>query len=158
MFRCNELLETSQCSGEASGVQSSPPAQLKLWLQAASEQAFLSAFISSGSDLSSLKSASRHLFLSLHICASLRISAVVASWGCLSVLGFVCFVFFRGSLANFSFLLKKYIFNLGVPGWLSGLKPLPSAWVMIPGSWDRAPVGLSAQRGACFLLSLPAAL
>ena len=27
----------------------------------------------------------------------------------------------------------------GVPGWLSGLKPLPSAQVMIPVSWDRAP-------------------
>ncbi|XP_032159004.1 uncharacterized protein LOC116567794 [Mustela erminea] len=26
----------------------------------------------------------------------------------------------------------------GAPGWLSGLKPLPSAWVIIPGSWDQA--------------------
>ena len=27
--------------------------------------------------------------------------------------------------------------DIGVPGWLSGLKPLPSAQVMIPGPWDR---------------------
>ena len=27
----------------------------------------------------------------------------------------------------------------GAPGWLSGLKPLPLAQVMIPGSWDQTP-------------------
>ena len=27
---------------------------------------------------------------------------------------------------------------MGTPGWLSGLKPLPSAQVMIPGPWDQA--------------------
>ena len=27
----------------------------------------------------------------------------------------------------------------GVPGWLSGLKPLPLALVMVPGSWDLSP-------------------
>ena len=43
--------------------------------------------------------------------------------------------------------------NLGAPGWLSGLKPLPSAQVMIPGSWDRAPHWALFSAGS--LLHLP---
>ena len=48
---------------------------------------------------------------------------------------------------------------LGAPGWLSGLKPLPSAQVVIPGSWDGAPHGALCSAGSLLpLLSLPASL
>ena len=50
--------------------------------------------------------------------------------------------------------MKQDWIRRGAPGWLSGLKPLPSAQVMITGSWNRGHIGLSAQRGSCFLLSL----
>uniref|UniRef100_M3YL27 Uncharacterized protein n=1 Tax=Mustela putorius furo TaxID=9669 RepID=M3YL27_MUSPF len=33
----------------------------------------------------------------------------------------------------------QYPIPCKTPGWLSGLKPLPSAQFMIPGSWDQAP-------------------
>ena len=29
--------------------------------------------------------------------------------------------------------------SIGAPRWLSGLKPQPSAWVMVSGSWDQIP-------------------
>ena len=47
----------------------------------------------------------------------------------------------------------------GVPGWLSGLEPLPLAQVMIPGSWDRAPHWALCLAGSLLPpLSLPASL
>ena len=42
----------------------------------------------------------------------------------------------------------------GVPWWLSGLKPLPSAPVMVSGSWDQAPHWALCSGGACFPFSL----
>ena len=49
--------------------------------------------------------------------------------------------------------------NTGAPGWLSGLKPLPSAQVMIPGSWDGAPHRALCSAGSLLPpLSLPASL
>ena len=51
------------------------------------------------------------------------------------------------------------ILNTGVPGWLSGLRPLPLAHVMVSGSWDgalhRAPL---LSRDLLPPLSLPASL
>ena len=47
--------------------------------------------------------------------------------------------------AGFDCHVKEYVaspsekvddYKHGAPGWLSGLKPLPLAQVMIPGSWD----------------------
>ena len=54
-------------------------------------------------------------------------------------------------------MFKKLI---GAPGWLSGLKPLPSAQVMSQGPGMEARIRLSAQQGACFpsSLSLPVCL
>ena len=47
----------------------------------------------------------------------------------------------------------------GAPGWLSGLKPLPLAQVMIPGSWDRALHRAFCSAGSLLLpLSLPLCL
>ena len=44
----------------------------------------------------------------------------------------------------------------GACGWLSGLKPLPSAQVMISGSWDRAPHQVLCSAGSLLLpLFLP---
>ena len=54
------------------------------------------------------------------------------------------------------FLKRLY---LGVPGWLSGLKPLPSAQVLISGCWDRAPHQALCSAGSLLLpLPLPASL
>ena len=74
-----------------------------------------------------------HLCITENFCGCCFMEMFVSFGFCL-----FCFVFYRGSLANFSLLLKKNIFNLGVPGWLSGLKPLPLTRLegMIPGSWD----------------------
>ena len=47
----------------------------------------------------------------------------------------------------FSYTFRIYF--IGEPVWLSGLKPLPSAQVMVPGSWDRAP-----RRALCSVESL----
>ena len=48
----------------------------------------------------------------------------------------------------------------GATGWLSGLKPLPSAQVMNSGSWDRAPHRALCSAGSLLppFLSLPASL
>ena len=49
--------------------------------------------------------------------------------------------------------------KMGAPGWLSGLKPLPSAQDMIPGSWDQAPHRALCYAGSLLSpLSLPASL
>ena len=40
-----------------------------------------------------------------------------------------------GQIIHYMLTINKY----GVPGWLSGVEPLPSAQVMISGSWDQAP-------------------
>ena len=49
--------------------------------------------------------------------------------------------------------------TLGAPGWLSELGPLPSAPVMVPGSWGRAPHQALCSAGSLFPpLSLPASL
>ena len=49
--------------------------------------------------------------------------------------------------------------NGGAPGWLSGLKPLPSALIMVSGSWDQAPHRALCSAGKLLLpLSLPASL
>ena len=40
---------------------------------------------------------------------------------------------------------EKAILGVWVAQWV---KPLPSARVMISGSWDRAPIGLSSWQGA----------
>ena len=54
--------------------------------------------------------------------------------------------------------LLKELNVLGAPGWLSGLKPLPSAQVMNPGSWDGAPHRALCSAGSLLSLSLPASL
>ena len=47
----------------------------------------------------------------------------------------------------------------GAPGWLSGLKSMPSVQVMIPGSWDQASNQALCLAGSLLPpLSLPASL
>ena len=53
--------------------------------------------------------------------------------------------------------LYSHLINTPLPqvsGWLSRLKPLPSAQVMISGSGIEPRIGLSAQQGNCFPLFL----
>ena len=59
-----------------------------------------------------------------------------------------------------SFMEKGIIkAGYGAPGWLSGLKPLPSAQVMVSGSWDQAPYQALCLAGSLLPpLSLPASL
>lgn len=106
VFRCNELLETSRCSGKASGMQSRLPTQLNLRLQAGRKQAFLSAFISSRI-LSSLKLISGHLCLWLHyLCITLSFCGC-----CIMGMLVTFFFFYWGSLINFTLLLKIYFIS-----------------------------------------------
>ena len=57
------------------------------------------------------------------------------------------------------YVLIKIIFKDGAPGWLSGLKPLPLAQIVIPGSWLQAPHGALCSAGSLLPpLSLPASL
>lgn len=79
MFRCNERLETLQCSDEASGVQSRLPAQLKLRFQAASRPFCLTL-----SPAGALVLIEVDLQTPLPVAATLCITLVAASWGCLS--------------------------------------------------------------------------